>query len=397
MRFSYYLLIIFSFYKAEGQGRHLETLVEEAEKRISKNDSESAMVIAHRIVQIFPSNPEGYLIRAKVQELNGALESACTDLGLAIAVDPDNPETRFMRGLIAYRINRFDLARLDFRKLLDSKNSVTNTVFFRQNNYRGTDQMMTMQSGPADQLLHLLGLVEIKAGNYHRAIEVLDSAIRLNNKEADMYAHRGLAYERIHETELARRDFEFAFRLDPEHSISLVNKSYILKNEGRLSESIENIGRAIRSNPNTPDTYAERAVLRLERHEYELAVSDYDSAIRLNPKDTELWFNRGLALEKCGRVADAFESFGNAIIQNERHEKAWFMQGVLQLKKNEFKNAISSFTIAAGINPEYGAAYHNRSIAYFKSGQDENACRDIKIAASMAHPGSAELQKKICK
>jgi len=397
LRFTYLLLLIFSFIQAEGQGRLLESLTAETENRIQKNEPESAMHSANRIVQMFPASPDGYLLRAKVHELTGALESACTDLGLAIALEPDNPEFRFMRGMVAYRINRFDLARADFRMLLNSKNSITNTVFFRQNNYRGTDRIMTMQSGPADQLLHLLGLVEIKAGNYLRALELLDSAIRLNNSEADMYAHRGLAYEKMNEPARARKDFEYAFSLNPEHSVTLANNAASLLSEGRIPESIESIGRAIKSNPNSPDFYAQRATMRLENHEFELAVSDYDSAVRLNPQDGGLWFNRGLALEKCGRSTDAFESFGLAIIQDERNEKAWFMQGALQLKKNEFTNAISSFTIAIGINTEYHAAYHNRAIAYFKSGQNQNACSDIRFAASAGHPGSPELQNKFCK
>jgi tetratricopeptide (TPR) repeat protein len=397
LKFSYFLILIFSIHKAEGQGRLLETLTEEVEKRIQKNEPVAAMLAAQRIVQMFPASPEGYLLRAKVHELAGALESACTDLGLAIAVDSDNPESRFMRGMIAYRISRFDLARADFRKLLDSKNSITNTVFFRQNNFRGTDRIMTMQSGPADQLLHLLGLVEIKAGNYPRAIEILDSAIRLNNTEADMYAHRGLAYEKINEAVRARKDFEYAFSLNPEHSVTLANNASSLMNEGRIPESLESIGRAIRSNPDAPDFYAQRAFMRLKNNEFELAVSDYDSAVHLSPQDGALWFNRGLALEKCGRSADAFESFGLAIIQDERNERAWFMQGALQLKKNEIKNAISSFTIAIGINPEYSAAYHNRAIAYFKSGQNKNACSDIMIAASAGHPDSADLQDRFCR
>jgi len=397
LRFSYFLIIVFAFRQAEGQGRLLESLTSETENWIQKNEYESAMRSANRIVQIFPASPEGYLLRAKVHELKGALESACTDLGLAIAVEPDNPESRFMRGMAAYRINRFDLARADFRMLLNSKNSITNTVFFRQNNYRGTDRIMTMQSGPADQLLHLLGLVEIKAGKYLRAIELLDSAIRLNNTEADMYAHRGLAYEKINEPERARKDFEQAFSLNPEHSVTLANNAASLLSEGRIPESIESIGKAIKSNPNSPDFYAQRAIMRLENHEFELAASDYDSAVQLNPQDGELWFNRGLALEKCGRSADAFESFGLAIIQDQRNEKAWFMQGALQLKKNEFDNAINSFTIALGINPVYHAAYHNRAIAYFKTGRSQNACSDIKFAATAGHPGSPELQSKFCK
>lgn len=396
-KISILLLICFKTFSTAGQVHLLEKMVEATESHLQKNDSENAMYSARRIIELFPANPEGYLLRAKVYEMKGAQEAACTDLSLAIAMDPENPESRFLRGMIAYRINRFDLARTDFRMLLNTKNSITNTVFFRQNNFKGTDRITTMQSGPADQLYHLLGLVEIKAGNYRRAIQLLDSAILLNNREADMYAHRGLAYERIGEQVPAQRDFENAFRLDPAHSVTLANNAIKLRKEGSLAESIEKIGQAIRINPKVPDFYNERAFIRLENKEYELAVADYDSAIRLDPEDAELWFNRGLALEKSGKQTEAFESFGYAILRNERHERAWFMQGTLQLRKQEFKNAITSFTIALGLSPEYGGAYHNRAIAQFRTGQAAQACKDISMAVSLGHPGSAELQNKFCR
>lgn len=391
------IFLIFNYSAAFAQKTILESLITEAEHLILKKELEEALRKAHRIVQQFPTNPDSYLLRAKVFEGLSQPSSALTDLGLAVALDPANAESRFMRGMLAYRLNRTDLARNDFRYLLSIKESITNTVFFRQNNFQGTDKIMTIQSGPVDQLLHLIGLVEIKAGNYKKAVEVLDSAIQLNSKEADLYVHRGLALEKLGKDSLTAISYQKAFQLDPNHPIALANQSKMKNKNWLPAESEEWITKAIMANPASPDFYAERALQRFENKDYLRALQDYDSATRLDPNDAELWFNRGLALEKTGESVKAFESFGKSILLNERHAKAWFMQGALQLKQKNFSSAIESFTIAIGIDPNYAIAFQNRAIAYFKKGDQLRACDDFTSAQRLGSNSEESLLKKYCR
>ena len=53
-------------------------------------------------------------------------------------------------------------------------------------------------------------------GQYERAIEDWDEAIRLNPQAADAYYNRGLAYERLGRQEQADRDFAKAKELGVE-------------------------------------------------------------------------------------------------------------------------------------------------------------------------------------
>lgn len=374
----------------------LDDLVSETEKFIQQRKWNEALLVAHRLVQLFPTNPEGYQLRANIRESLGDLESACADIGLAIETDPTDSELRFVRGMLAYRTHRFDLARTDFRFLLSSNQSVTNKVFYRQNDFQGTDRIMTIQSGPTDQLLHLLGLVEIKSGNFLKAIEILDSAINMNNREADLFAHRALAYEKTGQDSLASRDYDQAFRINPEHPIALANHSKKALKTGQKDVVERQLTLAIQSNPRSPDLYGERAFYHMEQHQFAFAIQDYDSAIRRNPNDAEWWFNRGLALDYSGRLKEAFESFGHALIIDERHAKSWFMQGALYLKTNEPAKSIESFTIAVGIDQDYSLAYHNRAIAYFKVGQLQSACQDILQSERLGQPVKEPWRKKIC-
>lgn len=391
------MMVSFSFLST-AQKIDLDLSIKQTESYLQSNELTGALQSAHRTVQLFPGNAESYLTRAKVFERLLNHNGALTDLGLALALDPENPEIRFTRGMLAYRVNRLDLARTDFRYLLNNKISVTNTVFYRQNNHQGTDRIMTMQSGPTDQLLHLLGLVEVKSENFKRAVELLDSAIKINKTDADLFAHRGFAFEKIGEDSLSASDYEHAFRLDPNHPVVLTNRSkkWRQSNTDTLPDE-EWLTAAINGNPKSPEWYSERAMNYFEKKDFERSISDYDSAIRRDPADPDLWFNRGMALEKSGRAAEAFESFGKAIVIDERYAKGWFMQGTLQLKKNDFKSAIDSFTIAIGIDQIYGAAYQNRAIALHKTGRIQESCRDIKEASRLGMQEATRMESKMCK
>ena len=52
-------------------------------------------------------------------------------------------------------------------------------------------------------------------GQYQRAIQDLDEAIRLDPQYAHAYFIRGTAYDRLGQTEQANQDFDEAIRLDP--------------------------------------------------------------------------------------------------------------------------------------------------------------------------------------
>ncbi|MFM8348220.1 MAG: hypothetical protein ACKOAR_09275, partial [Bacteroidota bacterium] len=171
MRFLIALWIFLSFQPILAQD--INELVQAGNDALTRGEIGVAMSSAKLLTGKFPGRPEGYLLRSAIRDRNGDAAGALTDIGIAMELDPENPEHRFSHGLLAYRLNRFDLARSDFRRLLRMKRNETATVFYRQNGNQGTDRIMTMQGGIDDQLLHYLGLVELKAGQFNRAVELL--------------------------------------------------------------------------------------------------------------------------------------------------------------------------------------------------------------------------------
>lgn len=362
-----------------------------------KQQWEQAESIAAQLVRLYPAYAAGYVLRARVNEYRRLTDRVLTDLGIATNLEPDNSEYRFRYALAAYQADRTDIARSEFRMLLRQKSSATSTIFYRQSPAGGTDRIFTQQSGIEDQLLHYLGLIEIKTGNYRRAAELLDSAVRLNAQDADLMAHRGLARERSGDAAGAAADFRRAFQLQPGQATVLQERSAKAEAEGRLDEAEQHLTEAIRLHPRLSDLYGQRGYLRYRQQKFRTAVDDYDSALMLDPTDAATLLNRGLALEKIQLPESAYRDFQEGRRLAPEWPRAWFLMGCHQLRKGVLDEAVPLLTMAIQLDPEYGAAYLNRGIAHQRGGNLTQACSDLESAARSGMDVPADLMKKACK
>lgn len=394
MRLLIALWILLSLHLVHGQD--VADLVQQGNDALTRGETNSATAKANVLIGKFPGRPEGYLLRSAIKDRSGDPAGALADLGIAMELDPDNPEHRFNHGLMAYKLNRFDLARGDFRRLLRMKRNETATVFYRQNGNQGTDRIMTMQSGIDDQLLHYLGLVELKAGRFDRSIELLDSAIALNRGDADLFAHRGLAHEKAGRHDQAAADFDQAFRIDPDHAIALQNRSAVSFSKGEAAEAEESITMAIRSNPRIPDFYAERGQIRFSRKNFNGARSDYDSAILMDQEEPEHYLMRGMIHERMKQEMLAQEDYRSALRLDDRHPRAWLSLGNLFLKQGKLDQSVEHFNEAILLDSLCAACHHNRAIALYRKQQKSAACKDLLRAAALGQQVQPEMKRKIC-
>jgi Flp pilus assembly protein TadD len=383
--------------RAQSVSKVRKEILELAEAAYQNGRSDDCIAYTTRLIQEEPRRAELYELRGRAREQKKDYKGAITELSIACELEPENPGFRFARGLLAYQNGRTDLARSDFRSLLRKKPSVTNTVYFRINSNQGVDQVVTLESDLKAQLLHYLGLNEIKAGDYNRAVELLDSAIALVPKDPDLFAHRALALNRSGAPKLAHADLEKAFGLSDSHAHSYASQSRILLEQGDPAGAAIAIDQAIKRNNKIADFYAERGTLHATQNNFSAAHQDYDSAILLDPSDAELWFNRGIMNEKINKPEQALQDYRKAILLDENYKQAWFMAGSLLLKLNRLAEAIEDFNVALTKSPDYAACLHNRAIAFYKSGNKKEACQDWATADHFKFEPSAAMLRKHCK
>jgi tetratricopeptide (TPR) repeat protein len=168
-------------------------------------------------------------------------------------------------------------------------------------------------------------------GDYDRAIQDYNQAIKLNPKFALAYNNRGVAHERKNEYDRAISDYDQAIKLKPsaeayfnrgnaqlgrsryDHAIDDYNQATRLKPDfaaafdnrcwaravvGILKPALADCNQALRLMPNNAATFESRGFIFLKMSHFDAAVSDYDAVLRTNPKLAFALYGRGLARVK---------------------------------------------------------------------------------------------------
>ena len=92
---------------------------------------------------------------------------------------------------------------------------------------------VVMACGSAAEPSFDKALAALELGQYERAIEDLNEAIRLDPQYANAYGHRGSAYGKLGQYEWAIEDFDEAIRLDPQYAEAYNNRGLAYRNLGQ--------------------------------------------------------------------------------------------------------------------------------------------------------------------
>jgi len=127
---------------------------------------------------------------------------------------------------------------------------------------------------------------------------------------------------------------------------------------GNMGLGIVNFSIAIKINPNDPDAWYSRAILKEEVYEKKAARADYDKALELAPDFVDAIINRAANKDEAG----------------------------------EYEDAIEDYTTAIALDPDNGVAYFNRGNSKLNSGDKKGACEDWHKAKEL---GSTYAQSRI--
>lgn len=178
--------------------------------------------------------------------------------------------------------------------------------------------------------LDLLGVIQMKRGNYATAIEYFDQvvaqdpnfiiayhnrsicykelgyyqeanndlskAIELNGNLAHFYFTKALLNEQLNDTDAALENYEKAINENPEYEEALINYSVLLKKLGEYEYAIESIDQVIDLNPEKAENLFLRGNVNLIYGAYEDAIEDFDAYLKVNQNDPKSIFNKGMAL-----------------------------------------------------------------------------------------------------
>jgi lipoprotein NlpI len=101
---------------------------------------------------------------------------------------------------------------------------------------------------------HGRGIAYGRIGDYDRAIQDFDQALRLNLNHADAFNNRGLAYQFKKDYDRAIQDYDQALRLNPNHADAFTNRARARFYQGKFAEAGSDFAKAVGLAPSDPYT-----------------------------------------------------------------------------------------------------------------------------------------------
>ena len=194
-------------------------------------------------------------------------------------------------------------------------------------------------SGPALRLFSA-ALGARRDGAAERALKVLDRAVKLDGRCADVVRARGL----------------------------------LLLEMGKLDRAAADLDRAVRLAPDCAHCELERGTVHLVCGRLELALTAFERALALEPDLAAAHASRAAALLRLGRLEEALEAISIAVAARPDSYGDLHNRAVVQTALGRHGEAIRDYERALAINPKSGGSHGN--LAWLLATTPDQALRD---------------------
>jgi len=126
-------------------------------------------------------------------------------------------------------------------------------------------------------------------------------------------------------------------------------------NKRNLGMAAIHFSTAIKINPNDPDSWYSRAIVKDELHTWKAARRDYDKAIELAPDFTSAILNRAANKDEAGEYQAAIDDYTFVIGLEPQNEMAYFNRGNSKLNLKDTKGACADWHKAQELGDDHAA------------------------------------------
>lgn len=197
-----------------------------------------------------------------------------------------------------------------------------------------------------------------------KALADFDSAIKLAEKDAELFNHRGELLHAKGDYDKSLADFEKAIALDGKQARYYNNRGHIWgSHKNDRTKGLADYTKSIEIDPKSHEGFFNRANLLSEQGEYTKAIADYAETIKRRPDHGVAYSNRGNAYFELGQVDQALAEYDMVIKLQPKDQFGHFDRGRMLYEKGQFAKAIESYNEAVRLAPTMALAYLHRAMA----------------------------------
>lgn len=264
------------------------------------------------------------------------------------------------------------------------------------------------------------GEVYANIGNYQKAIDDFEAAIRISSSSQMAYEGRAKAYTEMGYLEVALKDYDRLLVLNSsDHQIRRL-RAQLQERLGAIDAAIKDYDEIITRSTNSPDSspfllaqdYHARARLFIKNGQIDSALQDLNGALALDPEGVGYYVTRGMVFSSMDLSADAIADYTAALAINSANQPALLQRGDEYMKLQQYESAVRDFItvqiigantpiydhlvvegnvprtldnidLFISLNPASAFGYYYKSRALIESGEYEEGIESLYQAISL--------------
>lgn len=196
------------------------------------------------------------------------------------------------------------------------------------------------------------------------------------------FSMREVSELRKKDSKTAIKDYENIMNkiFDEQTYFTMAYNYYI---EKKFDESIVELEKVIKLNPQNYDAYYNWGDALLGLGRYDEAIDKYRKVIELKPDYAKAYNSWGVALGELGRYAEAMEMYKTAIKLGLNYAEAYFGWGWTLGELGRYEEAIEKYKTAIDLKPDYARVYIMWGSILEKFHQHKEAIQKCRKAIEM--------------
>lgn len=291
---------------------------------------------------------EQHAERARRYYQAGQWEKALTELDRALAVNPQQGDWHFGKGLTLDALRRFDEAAASF------------------------EQAWKLRGDDVETMLHL-AVDLIRADKPARAIEVLEKVAKVDPDCESSYCYRIAAYAQMGDHEAAETMFYMARQLSDQCPVCLDHLAQSLATRGDFIKAQWCWQQVVKTEPHFPGVHLNLARLYWKSGRTERAEQEYHQHLREDPGDVATRLEYGQLLMEDDRRAEATEQFQRVLEFDATQARALLHLGELALVDGHWDATQKLLERTSRLQPDLPGLKLRQAQLAFQRGQTAKA------------------------
>jgi superkiller protein 3 len=229
-----------------------------------------------------------------------------------------------------------------------------------------------------------LAIVLTEQGDVTAAADAYAQAVKLNDRNPDLYNAWGNVLLQIGKITDAQAAFSRSLVLQPRNPVALNGIGLAYRRQGDLTRAIESYTKAIQLNPQYAPAYNNLGRAYADRQEMDKAMEAFQNAIRVDPQNAIAYSNLGNLHRTRGNMEEAIKSLRQAIALGK--EEIWTdytSLGLALVEQNNYDEALQVYRQSLEKNPNYALTHLGLGALFSRKGDKQQALSHYQTALKL--------------